>query len=200
MPADRGARWVALHQDLDQLIGVLTGKVCGAPRGRPMSRGLRGRLRGMPDPAAVARAVLDRNRYLTLATADAAGRPWSSPVWFACEEYRRFWWVSRPGAVHSRNIGGRPEVAAVVFDSTVVPGTAQAVYLRATTAQVDDAHGIEVFSAAAVADGLSPWSMAEVTGAAEMRLYRAEATELSVLGTEPGGRDERISVDLAVAR
>jgi nitroimidazol reductase NimA-like FMN-containing flavoprotein (pyridoxamine 5'-phosphate oxidase superfamily) len=154
----------------------------------------------MPDSAAVARAVLDRNRYLTLATADEDGRPWSSPVWFASEDHRTFWWVSRPDAVHSRNIAARPGVAAVVFDSTVAPYTAQAVYLRATAAQVDDREGIEVFSRAAVDDGLSPWTMADVTRDAELRLYRAEATEVSVLGTTPGGRDERVPVDLAAAR
>ena len=61
-----------------------------------MSHGLYGGLWDMLDPAAVARAVLDRNRHLTLATADGDGRPWASPVWFACEEHRRFWWVSQP--------------------------------------------------------------------------------------------------------
>src|SRR4051794_18360219 len=103
-----------------------------------MNVGPRRGLENMPDHAATARAVLDRNRYLTLATADRDGRPWSSPVWFASEDHRSFWWVSRPDAVHSRNIAARPDVAAVVFDSTVVPGTAQAVYLRATAAQIDD--------------------------------------------------------------
>src|SRR5690349_9761419 len=168
--------------------------------GPPMSLRPCRRLRDMPDPTAVARAVLDRNRYLTLATADRDGRPWSSPVWFASRDHRTFWWVSRPGAVHSRNIAARPEVAAVVFDSTVVPGTAQAVYLRATAAQADDPDGIDVFSRAAVADGLPAWTMAHVTGDAELRLYRAQAAEVSVLGTVPGARDERVPVDLAVAR
>jgi pyridoxine/pyridoxamine 5'-phosphate oxidase len=155
---------------------------------------------GMPDPVAVAHAVLDRNRYFTLATADEDGRPWSSPVWFASEDHRTFWWVSRPGSVHSRNIHARPEVAAVAFDSTVVPGTAQAVYLRALAAQVDDPDGVELFSRAAVADGLSAWTMADVSGEAELRLYRADATDVSVLGTVPGGRDERVDVTPSVTR
>jgi nitroimidazol reductase NimA-like FMN-containing flavoprotein (pyridoxamine 5'-phosphate oxidase superfamily) len=153
----------------------------------------------MPEHATTARAVLDRNRYLTLATADRDGRPWSSPVWFASEDHRSFWWVSRPDAVHSRNIAAHPEVAAVVFDSTVVPGTAQAVYLRATAAQIDDRDGIEVFSRAAVADGMRVWTMADITGDAELRLYRAQATEISVLGTTPGSRDERFPVHGSVA-
>jgi hypothetical protein len=40
--------------------------------------------------AAVGRAVLDRSAYMTLATTDVEGRPWVSPVWFACEDHRTF--------------------------------------------------------------------------------------------------------------
>jgi pyridoxine/pyridoxamine 5'-phosphate oxidase len=154
----------------------------------------------MPDREAlaqVARAVLDRSAYLTLATADADGRPWVSPVWFACEDHRTFWWVSMPDAVHSRNIAERPDVAIVVFDTGVAVGAAQAVYARAVAAQVDDPDGLRVFSQASVAAGLSPWSMEDVTSEGGLRLYRAVATEVSVLDSTTGhGRDERFTVDL----
>lgn len=74
---------------------------------------------------AAARALIDRSQYLTLATGDAAGRPWVSPVWFAHEDYREFLWVSRPDARHSLNIEARAAVALVVFDSTVAPADAR---------------------------------------------------------------------------
>ena len=48
-----------------------------------------------------ARAIIDANRYMTLATADAAGRPWPTPVYFAPVAYRELIWVSRPEARHS---------------------------------------------------------------------------------------------------
>jgi pyridoxine/pyridoxamine 5'-phosphate oxidase len=67
---------------------------------------------------------------VTLATADAEGRPWASPVWFAHEGYRDFLWVSSPEARHSRNVAVRPELALVLFDSTVAPGDAAAVYVE----------------------------------------------------------------------
>ena len=134
---------------------------------------------------------------MTLATADADGRPWVSPVWFACDDPRTFWWVSLPDAVHSRNIAARPDVAIVVFDTGVAVGSAQAVYARATAAQVDDPDGLGVFSRASVAAGLSAWSMDDVTTAGGLRLYRAVATEVSVLDATTGhGRDERFVVDL----
>jgi Pyridoxamine 5'-phosphate oxidase len=154
----------------------------------------------MPDLsalAAVARSVLDNSDYMTLATADAGGPPWVSPVWFACGEHRTFWWVSRPDAVHSRNIAARPDVAIVGYDTGAPVGAAQAVYARARAAQVDDHDGLGVFSRASVAGGLAAWSIEDVTAAGGPRLYRAVATELSVLDATTGHRrDERFVVDL----
>jgi hypothetical protein len=42
-----------------------------------------------------ARSVIDSNRYMALGTADEAGHPWVSPVWFASEDYRNFHWYSQ---------------------------------------------------------------------------------------------------------
>lgn len=39
---------------------------------------------------AVARAIIDANRYMTLGTADETGLPWVSPVWFAPSGYSEF--------------------------------------------------------------------------------------------------------------
>ena len=53
--------------------------------------------------AAFARGTIDDASYMTLATADDAGRPWASPVWYAHAGSREFFWVSAPEARHSRN-------------------------------------------------------------------------------------------------
>src|SRR4029453_16641327 len=44
------------------------------------------------DPATVAREIIDANRYMTLATADGAGRPWAAPVWYAHRDYHNLLW------------------------------------------------------------------------------------------------------------
>ena len=62
----------------------------------------------------VAREIIDSNLYMTLATADAAGRPWPTPVCFAPVDYRELIWVSSPEARHSQNISARPEIGIVV--------------------------------------------------------------------------------------
>jgi hypothetical protein len=135
-----------------------------------------------------ARAIIDAGAYMTLATADADGVPWASPVWFAPEDHRRFYWVSRPDRQHSRNLAARPRLSFVIFDSRAPIGTGQGVYVAAHGEQLsgDDAeHGIGVFSARSLAQGGLEWTTDDVTGDARLRLYRATAIERWI-----GDRDE----------
>jgi nitroimidazol reductase NimA-like FMN-containing flavoprotein (pyridoxamine 5'-phosphate oxidase superfamily) len=146
------------------------------------------------DLATTTRQIIDDGSYLTLATADVAGRPWATPVWFAADGYTDFLWVSRPGTRHSTNIAARPEVGIVVFDSTAPIGTGRGVYVEAVAAEVPAAEveaAIAVFSAGSVADGGRPWRVADVSGAAGLRLYRARASAHYLLDE----RDTRVPVD-----
>jgi hypothetical protein len=128
--------------------------------------------------------ILAANRYMTLSTADASGRPWASPVYFAYEASEVFW-VSYPHRQHSRNIAARPEVAIVVFDSTVPIGGAEAVYMEARAEQpagADRERGIAVFSERSVAHGAGAWGLADVEREDGIRLYRAVVSERWLLG------------------
>ena len=121
------------------------------------------------DLAAVARTIIDANRYMTLATADALGQPWASPVFYATADYAEFYWASAPESTHSNNLAQRPQVSIVIFDSTVPEGTGQAVYLSATAEQVHDG---DLDRALAVYPG---------PASDPYRLYRATVFEHSVL-------------------
>jgi pyridoxine/pyridoxamine 5'-phosphate oxidase len=134
--------------------------------------------------AAKARQIVDANSYMTLATADAQGRPWASPVWFAQEDYRDFFWVSKPGARHSQNLAVRAELGIVIFDFTVPAGTGGGLYLEAVAGEVPDEdvpHGVEVFSRRSQQQGLEAFAPEDVRVPATLRLYRATASELFVL-------------------
>ena len=151
--------------------------------------------RGGRDPAAVAREIIDANRYMTLATADGGGRPWASPVWYAHQGYTDLYWVSRPDARHSRNLAVRPEVGIVIFDSTVPEGDGQAVYVEALAAELDGPErdqGIVIFSRRSEAGRAGPWEVADVSRPAPFRLYRARASAHFVLADS----DERLTVRL----
>jgi nitroimidazol reductase NimA-like FMN-containing flavoprotein (pyridoxamine 5'-phosphate oxidase superfamily) len=144
----------------------------------------------------VARNLIDSNLYMTLGTADEAGRPWASPVYYAPEGYTEFHWVSAPEARHSRNLAARPEVSIVIFDSQTPINTGRAVYLSALAAELtgeDLDRGIEIFSRRSQAHGASEWTRSDVLAPAPRRLYRATASETFVLGEH----DQRIPVRLS---
>ena len=147
------------------------------------------------DLVAAARAIIEDNRYLTLATADGDGQPWASPVWYAHDDYGSLLWASKPDARHSRNLAVRPQLGIVIFDSTVAIGAAQAVYVEAVAEEVSEdqcEQALAVYSDRSVADGVGPWSVADVTAPARHRLYRATAMQYYWLDTH----DQRIPITL----
>lgn len=149
------------------------------------------------DLNAVARAIVDDNRYMVLGTADASGKPWATPVYYAADGYRDFYWVSALDRTHSRNVAARPEIAVVIFDSRVPIGEGQAVYMAAVAAELTGdelERGIEVFSRVSVSHGAKPWTLEDVRPPAALRLFRARASEHWVL--DPDRRpDQRTSVN-----
>ena len=138
---------------------------------------------------------MDANLYLVLGTADEAGSPWVSPVYFAHVGYRDLLWVSRPERNHSLNLTVRDAVSIVIFDSSVPIGAGQAVYMSATAREVAEhelEECIEAFSRRSVEHGGGPFGVTDVRPPAALRLYRATATEQWILDRG----DNRVPVDL----
>ena len=152
-----------------------------------------------------ARSVIDSNRYMALGTADEAGHPWVSPVWFACDDYRNFHWVSSPESKHSRNLATHQEVAIAIFDSSVQVGAAQAVYMKGLAKELtgDELRaGLGVFDRVSREDIGRGWGLDDVHGSALVRLYRATVSEHWALipGRDPDrgsgvDRSEQVSID-----
>lgn len=66
--------------------------------------------------------LLFGSSFLSLATTDGEGRPWVTPVEFACDDALRFYWTSHLDARHSRNLRTNPRAALSIFDSAQAPG------------------------------------------------------------------------------
>jgi uncharacterized protein YhbP (UPF0306 family) len=146
------------------------------------------------DPRAIARAIIGSGLYMVLGTADEAGNPWTSPVYYAHEGVARFLWVSSPESRHSRNIAVRPQVSLVIFSSGTPISTGQAVYAAAEANQATEPErqaGIELFSRRTLVHGGRAFAVADVTESAHLRLYLATVSEMWIL--EPG-TDNRIPV------
>ncbi|MBA2954723.1 pyridoxamine 5'-phosphate oxidase family protein [Nocardioides sp. CGMCC 1.13656] len=157
----------------------------------------------MDDLVARAHALLEENQYLTLATADASGRPWSTTVWYTAWQRSRsstrlaveLVWLSRPEALHSRNLTQRPEVGISIFNSAQPAGTGDGLQFAAhaelvPSALLDDAAA--AFSAASVAAGGGTWTRAQVEEPSVPRLYIARIRSAFLLGNAT-----RVEVPLA---
>jgi hypothetical protein len=153
----------------------------------------------MTDFSEMARAIIESNRYMVLGTADEAGMPWVTPVWYAQTDHREFLWVSAPDRRHSRNVLARPDVSLAIFDSTVAVGNARAVYMAARAEQLSGAdlrRDIARFDTAGQAQGLTRrWTSEDVIAPAPCRLYRATVHQHWVLDPD-SSPDDRAEVKL----
>ena len=154
-----------------------------------------------PEFNLIAKTIIDSNMYMVVGTANAAGQPWVSPVYFACADYREFYWISSPEARHSRNITMRPQISIVVFDSQVPVGEGQAVYMSAMAIELTGPEfdrGLAIYNGrfSNPADhGVRIIESKDLQGTALYRLYRAMASEHWVL--DPAQRpDHRTPVSL----
>jgi uncharacterized protein YhbP (UPF0306 family) len=138
--------------------------------------------------------LLAQHRYLVLGTADAEGRPWATPVFYAADREDRVLWVSSADSRHSRNISARPEVAITIFDSHAPIGGAEAIYLEATAEPVSNhsvAAAVERLNTRLPASHrLGPENIAP---AGPMQVYQAIITQHFVLIR---GGDARFGNDL----
>jgi uncharacterized protein YhbP (UPF0306 family) len=131
----------------------------------------------MDDASRQARQLVEATAHMILATADASGKPWSSPVFFAYDEEFRLYWVSFSGAVHSANIRVRPQVAiAVLGEPPHYFG--DGVYFDAIATELHDLpdveHAIQVRRTRHQEARFAVNSPADVLGDAAWRIYRAD--------------------------
>ncbi len=155
--------------------------------------------------AARLREVVDRHHFMVLGTAEDDGTPRLSPVYFNHDEYRTIFWVSSPESQHSRNIAREPRVSLVVFDTDRTPAESPGgVYIGATASEVpvDELERECRRAFRRTLEGAKAFTPDELSGDADLRLYRAEARshEVHVRGRDPEfgqGIDRRIVVHIS---
>ena len=155
-----------------------------------------------PDLDRLAREILDRIRYVVLATIDEDGRTRSSPVYFTPHGYEDLYWVSYADTHHSRNLARDNRLGGVVFDSTRPPGESSAVYVTGSAREIPADELAEHLPRAFDPEGRGGrrFSADELSDGDGLRLWVLHVTDWEVhvgaghpaLGT---GRDRRVAVD-----
>ena len=90
------------------------------------------------DNQAIVKQLLSDIEYATVATVDALGNPWNTPVYVTSDQAYNFYWSSHPDSVHSQNIQTNGKVFIVVYNSKAHEGDGQGVYYEATARVVTD--------------------------------------------------------------
>ncbi|MEU0388182.1 pyridoxamine 5'-phosphate oxidase family protein [Streptomyces chartreusis] len=137
------------------------------------------------DTRSAARAIIDRNLYMVLATVGADGAPWASPVFYSTADGRDLYWVSSPEVTHSRNIAHEPRIGIVLHDSRAPVGAASplALYLKATAEELRGEEALEGLRVIPRPAGRGGRSLApeEIRPPAPWRVYRARVSEYSMI-------------------
>ena len=130
----------------------------------------------MDDASRKARRLIEATPHLTLATADASGKPWSSPVYFAHDQAFTLYWVSFRQTVHSANIRVRPQVGISILGEPP-DHEGEGMYFNAVATELHDLteveHAIEVRRTRPQDRKFAVTSPEDVLGDAAWRIYRA---------------------------
>jgi Pyridoxamine 5'-phosphate oxidase len=130
----------------------------------------------MDDASRKARRLIEATPHLTLATADASGKPWSNPVYFAHDQAFTLYWVSFRQTVHSANIRVRPQVGISLLGEPP-DHEGQGVYFDAVATELHDPteveRAIEVRSTRPQDRKFAVTAPGDVLGDAAWRIYRA---------------------------
>ena len=146
-----------------------------------------------------AKEIISTVLYATVATASKEGKPWNSPVAGFWDEDFNLYWFSDKGSVHSNNIRENQDVFIIVYDSTMKEGTGEAVYIEATT---DDVNGqAETQQVVDLQTGNMRCTAEQVSGDAIHRFYKATPKNIWVNDDEKDDKGEyvkdiRIKVEL----
>lgn len=89
------------------------------------------------DYSAIAKEIIRKNLYVTLATS-LHDTPWITPVVYAVDGNFTFYWSSAKDTRHSHIIAENPKVSCVIFDSQSQWGEGEAVYIEATATEVEE--------------------------------------------------------------
>lgn len=121
-----------------------------------------------------AKEIIEKILYVTVASVADDGQPWNSPVFYAYDEHYNFYWGTYRESQKAKNIRANENVFLVIYDSTVVPGTAEGVYIKATAKVLEDPEEIGFAHKLLSVRHIAPfWKLEEVQGDAPIRLYKA---------------------------
>ncbi|OGM01885.1 hypothetical protein A2115_00345 [Candidatus Woesebacteria bacterium GWA1_41_8] len=85
----------------------------------------------------LARKIVETNQYLTMATSDKNGSPWTAAVVYSYDKDWNFYFVSIPSSKHCQNIENNKRVVVAIFDSHQLFGEGVGLQIEGEAIMVD---------------------------------------------------------------
>ena len=149
-----------------------------------------------------AKEILEKIIYATVATTTAEGKPWNSPVRHVYDADLNIYWFSDKEGQHSQNIRANENVFIVIYDSTVLEGDGEGVYIQAKAHQLEDSEEIRL--ARRIKKGPDMDAPDDFMGDAIRRVYKAEPVAVWMNDAEIKDgifiRDYRVNIPIDALR
>ena len=84
-----------------------------------------------------ARKIIEKNVFMTIATASTDGEPWVTPVFYSYDAALNFYWYSSSRTKHSELIAKNKKVALTIFNANADEEDASGVYISGNAFEVD---------------------------------------------------------------
>lgn len=148
----------------------------------------------------LAKKIIEKILYITIASVTPEGLPWNSPVYLAYDKNYNFYWASWKDNQHSKNIRNNPNVYIVIYDSTVPEGTGQGVYIQAKAYELTSLKEIaKALLLLYSRKGKNPRKVIEFLKRYPRRIYKAVPEKFWInVDAEIGGKfvDKKVEVKL----
>lgn len=143
-------------------------------------------------------AILNKIRYITLATSSRDGLPWNTPLGYKLDEDLNFYWVSEYSKQHSKNIKENGNVFIVIYDSTTPEEKGEAVYVSALAQELDKPEDIKYVRR--LLKGSDEDALEKLSGKSLRRAYKAIPQKIWINGPKDNNpdtwRDTRFEIDI----
>lgn len=147
-----------------------------------------------------AKEIMERNKYMAIATIDANKKPWVATVFYAYGKDYTFYFLSPIDSRHAENIRKSPDVSFAIFDSRQPLGESIGIQAEGTASIVQEKkleEAIEVYANRLDPDSDIPptkrYPPEDYSGAAEFRFFKIVVSKMYLTGTV----NRRTEVDLS---
>lgn len=145
-----------------------------------------------------AKSIIERNKYMTIATSSKDANPWAAAVFYAYDDEFNFYFVSAIDSLHAKNINENPQVCLEIYDSKQPIGASDQVQIigKVELVQKEQANKVialyheRLFKLSGI-PATKDYSVGDYSEPSEFRIFKVNVTKAYTTGP-----DRRVEINL----